>query len=68
MNKNLQNWVFHLNPYTDKWSATTRDNYNALFNGENEDVLTSGDIHTLVYLIEKTNGDKEKLKKLTNGK
>ena len=63
-NKNLYGWVFTFNPYEDKWYATPRDNYFALFNGKNEDVLSSKDITTLMVLVNKTNGNKNKINDL----
>lgn len=63
--ENLAGWVFTFNPHTELWLATTRDNYNQLFNG-GKDVLKSKDFHTLQYIIMKTNGNKQKIKQLTN--
>lgn len=60
---NISNWIFHLNPITNNWEATTRDNYNDLFSN-NKEVLKSKDINILIELIEKTNGDPIKINKL----
>jgi hypothetical protein len=62
--KNLDNWVIHYNVYTDQFEAATRDSYTKLFSGPREDLLRSSSIQTLIEIIEKTNGDKKKLKKL----
>ena len=60
----LNGWIF---TNTDGiWYTTTRDNYFALFNGENEQVLSSRDIVTLQDIIIRTDGDLEKIKKLVN--
>ncbi|GEM_PF-2527618 len=61
----LYNWVFHFNPYTGYWNAVRREDYTNLFSNQNEDVLRSKDINTLLILIRKTNGDKSKLKSIT---
>lgn len=65
MKQHLHDWVFHYNTYTGNWDATTRSNYNALFNGKNSEVLSSKDIWTLIEIINRTNGDKTKIQKLT---
>lgn len=63
---NLYNWIFHFNPITNKWNAVKRENYNELFSGNSGNVLKSDDINTLIYLIKKTDGNKEKLNNLIN--
>ena len=65
MKQHLHDWVFHYNTYTGHWDATTRENYNALFNGKNSGVLSSKDIWTLIEIINRTNGNKSKIEKLT---
>lgn len=64
MNKNLHDWLFHYNIYTNKWEAVKRDNYSELFSGDKGNVLKSSRIETLIELISKTNGDKAKLNNL----
>lgn len=64
MTKHLHDWIFHYNSYKNRWDATTRDNYPALFSGLNEGVISSSNFNTLIEIIEKTGGDKEKIKKL----
>jgi hypothetical protein len=49
------------------WNAFKRDDLNKYFNGELENVLSSKKHSTLVDIIEKTNGDDTKIKKLLNG-
>lgn len=61
----MHDWVFNYNAYTETWNATTRDNYNALFNGKNEKVLSSKELWTLIEIINRTNGVKSKIEKLT---
>lgn len=63
----IHNWIFNFNEYTQKWSAVTRDNYFDLFNGC-KDCLKSSNINTLIELINKTNGDDNKIKELLNKK
>lgn len=67
-NSNLYGWIFTYNPFDKVWSATERDNYNALFNGYNDRVLRSANIVTLQEIINKTAGDKNKIKKLLKTK
>lgn len=62
--KNLHNWVFNFNTYTNLWGATTRENYQALFNDRKQGVVQSKSINTLIELIGKTNGDNLKIEKL----
>lgn len=62
----LYDWVFHFNTYTQKWDATTRDNYNLLFNDRKSGkVLSSSELWTLVEIINRTNGNPDKIEKLT---
>lgn len=54
----LEGWVFAYNPYTGKYMATTRDNYNNLFNNyQSESVLKSSKFETLRSLIIKMKGN-----------
>jgi len=63
----IHNWIFNFNEHTQKWVAVTRDNYFDLFNSSNsENCLKSSSIDTLIELINKTNGDIEKIKVLTS--
>ena len=64
-NEKLYDWVFHFSPYTNKWAAVKREDYNLLFNDFNSPkVLRSSSITTLQTLINKTNGDVKKLQTL----
>ena len=64
-NNNLYDWVFRFNPMDQKWYATKRDNYNDLFSNINsEHIIKSGSINTLIEIINKTDGNKTKIKKL----
>lgn len=60
---NLYNWVFHFNPYQNRWFAVKRENYGQLFSG-GPDVLKSNEISTLVSIIKRTDGDKAKINKM----
>lgn len=63
----LYDWVFRFNPYDDKWYATRRSNYNELFsNVSSNDVLRSSEVSTLVHIIKRTNGDKNKINQILN--
>lgn len=66
-NLNLYGWIFKYNPYEDVWNATRDDNYFSLANGHNHKVLSTkgiGNIGTLLDIINKTDGDRKKIKKL----
>ena len=66
MKDHLHDWIFHYNAVKGVWDATTRENYNSLFNNRDHGILSSKDIWTLIELINRTNGDNLKIKKLTN--
>ena len=67
MNKeNLQQWLFHFNPFTDKWCAAKRSDFTQFFNGDKGDLLHSSDIEVLKDLIIRTDGDKNEIEKLLN--
>lgn len=63
-NENLYGWVFKFNPYTNLWSTTPDSNYFALANGHNDQVISSKNINTLMSIVNKTNGDRNKIKEL----
>ena len=52
----LHDWVFHYNTYTNKWEATTRDNYTQLFSGGDK-VLRTTKFESLLALLTKAKGD-----------
>ena len=58
----IHDFIFHFNTYTSKWNAVTRDNYNELFSGDKGNVISSSSIQTLEYLINKYQGDVNKIK------
>lgn len=60
----LFDWVFHYNPYTQKWNATKREHATELFNGNNGHVISSSSVDTLVELIIKGQGDFDKINEL----
>lgn len=53
--KNLYDYLFHYNPYTDEWSAFKREDSNKYFNGEipEENILKSKNIMTLFGVIKR---------------
>ena len=65
MKEVFNDWVFRFNPYTKNWYAATRENYRKLQNDiENETVIKSSKIETLIDLISITDGDISKMNKL----
>lgn len=63
----LYDWVFNFNPYKNIWNAVKREDYKDLFNeSASDNVLSSSNIETLTSLIEKTDGDKDKIQELLN--
>lgn len=65
-NEYLQNWVFVFNPFTQFWNAVPRQSYNDYWNDYGHtDVIKSSSIFTLLELLHKTLGDKDRLEKLT---
>jgi hypothetical protein len=65
--KELEGWVFNYNAFNGQWAAARREDYALLFNEyRNPNVLRSKSFETLQELIIKTNGDIDKIKKLTN--
>lgn len=63
--EHLQNWVFHYNTYTSKWAAIPRELYSEYWSDlELPGVLRSSKIETLISLINKYDGDVDKLKEL----
>ena len=59
MNKKiLYDWLFHYNPFTKLWCATTRSNKDLLFNNEKSpNVIKSSNINTLIEIIVMGKGD-----------
>lgn len=63
--KNIHNWVFHFNTYTQKWEAVKREHYSDLFSKQSSPhILRSSNVNHLAELIERTDGDKDKIEKL----
>lgn len=61
----LYNWMFHYNEYTSLWNAVHRDKYNDYWSDPSiSGVISSRSISTLIEIIKKTDGDKNKLEKL----
>lgn len=60
-------FVFHYNAYSKLWSAIPRDSYNDYWNDTNHpDIIRSTEINTLMDLLYKTDGNKNKLEQLIN--
>ena len=53
----LQNWLFHYNPYRKAWFAFRREDSNDYFNGEYKNVIKSRSHKTLEELIVYHQGD-----------
>lgn len=54
MNKDLHDWIFHYNIYTENWEAAKREHYVYLFSGSKpEYVIKSKRVEVLVQLINK---------------
>ena len=60
-NEELYQWIFSFNPYEGSWRAVKREDYLKLFSNEDEIVLKSSKIDTLIGIIGKTNGKLNKL-------
>jgi len=61
----LFDWVFHYNHHTDVWTAIPRDYYVHYWNGRSEErMVRSRSIQTLVDLITRTQGDRNKIEQL----
>lgn len=68
-NEALYGWLITFNCYENEWLATRNDNMFALFNGTNDKVLRVkgvGNINTVLDLINRTQGNPEKLKELVH--
>lgn len=66
--KFMQDWVFNFNPFTGLWNAFPRNSYNEYWNNhEIEGVLRSKDINTILFLLQKSNGNVEVINKITSG-
>jgi hypothetical protein len=61
----LHNWVFHYNPHVSLWSAIPRDKYLQYWSDyQIPGVFKSPRVSVLVEIIQKTNGDPEKIEYL----
>jgi hypothetical protein len=52
----LYDWIFHVNPYTDKVEATTRDNYHALFSGKRSSLIIGNTFTEVIKKIKNNEG------------
>ena len=53
MNESINNWVFHFNPYTQKWYGIHRDDYLQYWNDRDAGNFLEGDtIAAIVAQIE----------------
>lgn len=57
----LQDWLFHYNPYKKEWCAFKRDQLNDYFNGTLKDAIISKKHRILVSTIIETNGNIDKI-------
>lgn len=65
----LEDWVFHYNSHNDQWSAIPRDLYTEYWNDyQNDGILKSKNLNTLLELLHKSRGKKSIIEKLTSGK
>lgn len=61
----LHDWLFHFNTYTNLWEGTKRDYVHELFsNSKSPNIIRSKDHDVLVALIEKYDGDIDRINKL----
>ncbi len=60
----LQDWLFHYNPYKKEWCAFKRDQLNDYFNGTLKHAIISKNHRILVSSITKAKGDEQKIKLL----
>lgn len=60
----LQDWLFHYNPYKKEWCAFKRDQLNDYFNGTLKHTIISKNHRILVSSITKAKGDEQKIKLL----
>lgn len=66
--KFMQDWIFNFNPYTGLWNAFPRNSYNEYWNNyELGGVLRSKDINTILFLLQKSNGNVEVINNITTG-
>ena len=63
-NTELQDWLFHYNPYKKEWCAFKRDQLNDYFNGTLKHAIISKNHRILVSSITKAKGDEQKIKLL----
>lgn len=55
MTEALQDWLFHFNPYKQKWYAFKREQNSAYFNGElkDEEMIHGTDVIAMMKFISK---------------
>lgn len=63
LKNHVGDWIINYCSTMNVWRATTRDNQSQLFNG-GPDRISSSSLHTLVEIINRTNGDVKKINKL----
>lgn len=68
MSNNIYGWLFTKNPNTGNWRAFKRDDYLRAFSEPEEHFLISKSIKVLEELIEKTDGDQDKIDQLLSRK
>lgn len=64
-NEHIDGWVFTYSPHDEKWKAVNRDNYSKLWSDvNNEAVIKSSKVETLIEIITKGQGDLKTILKL----
>ena len=64
-NEILNDWIFRLNPYNNKWLTAKRENYHDLMNNINSNkVISSSSVDTLTDLIIRTGGNIKEMHKI----
>lgn len=63
LKSHMADWIINYNDASDTWRAVTRDNQVQLFNG-GKDIISSKSLDTLITILNKTNGEKYKIKNL----
>jgi G:T-mismatch repair DNA endonuclease (very short patch repair protein) len=64
----MHDWIFHYNPYEDRWAAIPRDNYTDYWNDRaHKNILRSKHLNTLIDLLYKCKGSVDCIEDLTRG-
>ena len=61
----LYNWVFHFNSFANTWAAIPRDHYQEYWSDSaHPAIIRSREINTLIDILYKTNGERDKIDQL----